>query len=304
MPIPQITIVTPTHNRRDLLAGAIRSVQVQSFQDYEHIIVDDGSSDHTDEMVDQIADPRIRYFRSHKRVGANAARNLGWQSARSSLITFLDSDDQFMPHRLRDMVARFSGPAAEDLTISSFTTVKSGRSKTNANPPRRLNGQELRTAVAGQLFYMATSAITVRRDLLFESNGFDETLPRFQDGDLLLRLGKRWGALLLPGVDWIKNDTPGSITRAEQAVAAYAALSLADNSYAEDFPEMLRYMVSRAIVSSATKLHLNTAWNSFRVSRKPPLSFSTRDLLMGYVEGKRLRRKMHSALWYNTLPAR
>ena len=75
--VPAISIVTPTRNRRAALLRAIESVRRQTLQDYEHIVVDDGSDDRTAEAVATVADKRLRFVRFDERRGANAARNHG-----------------------------------------------------------------------------------------------------------------------------------------------------------------------------------------------------------------------------------
>jgi hypothetical protein len=82
-----------------------------------------------------------------------------------------------------------------------------------------------------------------------------------------------------------------------KAVPAYAALRQRNGAYAEEFPEMLRYMVGRAIVADLAGLRPLAAWRSLQASRQPPLSLSAGELASGYLKGKRQRRSLKSALW-------
>ena len=100
---PLVSVVTPTKNRRALLGETMDSVQRQSLDAWEHIIVDDGSDDGTAEEVRgrAMADPRLRYLlRTGQRAGANVCRNQGLAAANADLIVFLDSDDVLEPHCL------------------------------------------------------------------------------------------------------------------------------------------------------------------------------------------------------------
>ena len=97
---PMVAIITPTKNRLELLCETMNSVQAQTFDAWEHIVVDDGSDDGTAEEVQRRAalDPRIRFIRrTGNRTGANVCRNLGIENSRSDLIVFLDSDDLLRP---------------------------------------------------------------------------------------------------------------------------------------------------------------------------------------------------------------
>jgi glycosyltransferase involved in cell wall biosynthesis len=103
----QVSVITPTKNRLSLLCETIDSVQAQTFGDWEHLIVDDGSDDGTSEEVARhaAADPRIRYIpRVSDHAGANVCRNIGIRESRGDLIVFLDSDDLLAPGCLRQRV--------------------------------------------------------------------------------------------------------------------------------------------------------------------------------------------------------
>src|SRR6266852_5848274 len=104
---PLVAIITPTKNRLKLLCEAMDSVQRQSFDAWEHIIVDDGSDDGTAEEVARraSADPRVRYLRCPgETAGANVCRNLGVTESCAALIIFLDSDDLLRPQCLEQRV--------------------------------------------------------------------------------------------------------------------------------------------------------------------------------------------------------
>jgi len=82
---PKVSVVIPTYNRAHLVGRAIRSVLNQTYQDFEIIVVDDGSTDNTKEVVKSFNDPRIRYIRHEKNRGGSAARNTGIRAARGKV---------------------------------------------------------------------------------------------------------------------------------------------------------------------------------------------------------------------------
>jgi glycosyltransferase involved in cell wall biosynthesis len=100
-PAPFFSIVTPTYNRERFLSEMIKSVQAQSFKDYEHIIVDDGSIDGSEELILEFAvkDERIVYIKQENK-GRCAARNVGIENSNGTYVCFLDSDDYWKPEHL------------------------------------------------------------------------------------------------------------------------------------------------------------------------------------------------------------
>jgi glycosyltransferase involved in cell wall biosynthesis len=104
---PIISIIMPTYNRADFLEDTIRSIQNQTYPAWELIIVDDGSSDNTQEILNQIIDKRIQYYKgSH--IGMEHARNTGLQKAKGEFIGFMDSDDFWATDKLQKQVSYFA----------------------------------------------------------------------------------------------------------------------------------------------------------------------------------------------------
>lgn len=102
----KFSIITPTFNREDLIERAIQSILVQTYTNWEMIIVDDGSTDATSIKIEKyLEDKRIKYILCDKNGGVNKARNLGLKNVSndSEVVTFLDSDDEFLPSALTDM---------------------------------------------------------------------------------------------------------------------------------------------------------------------------------------------------------
>jgi glycosyltransferase involved in cell wall biosynthesis len=98
-----ISIIIPTHNRSGMLLRAVDSVFNQSFKDFELIIVDDGSTDHTEKWIKGYTDPRLKYFKTEHH-GVAHARTFGVRQARADWICFLDSDDLWRRHKLSEQI--------------------------------------------------------------------------------------------------------------------------------------------------------------------------------------------------------
>lgn len=117
--MPHVSVVVPTYNRADYIGSTIQSVLDQTLRDFELIVVDDGSTDHTADAMSRFTDPRIRYVRQAN-AGETAARNTGIAHAASDLLTFLDSDDWMLPHNLELMVGLLEARPDVDVAYGWF----------------------------------------------------------------------------------------------------------------------------------------------------------------------------------------
>lgn len=100
-----VSVIMPSWNTADFIAESIRSVIAQTYTDWELIIVDDCSTDRTDEVVASFHDSRIRYFKNELNSGAALTRNRALREARGEWIAFLDSDDLWAPEKLERQIA-------------------------------------------------------------------------------------------------------------------------------------------------------------------------------------------------------
>ena len=113
-----VSVIMPTYNRRQTIQSAIASVQRQTFQDWELIVVDDGSTDGTASLIER-SDPRLVLIRQENQ-GVNAARNAAMLRAQGRYIAFLDSDDEWLPHHLELSVAFFRAFPGENFLSGEF----------------------------------------------------------------------------------------------------------------------------------------------------------------------------------------
>ena len=101
------SVIMPSWNTAGFIAESIRSVIDQTYTKWELIIVDDCSTDNTDEVVASFHDDRIRYFKNEKNMGAALTRNRALREARGEWIAFLDSDDLWKPKKLENQLSKF-----------------------------------------------------------------------------------------------------------------------------------------------------------------------------------------------------
>lgn len=118
----RVSVIIPTYNRSGVLPRAIDSVLNQTYNKFEIIVVDDGSSDNTQEIMESYSDNRIKYVYHETNKGANAARNEGVRRSSGKYISYLDSDDWFLPDYLQKVVDTLDG--SPDTIAGAFTGFK------------------------------------------------------------------------------------------------------------------------------------------------------------------------------------
>ena len=185
---PRVSVIIPTYNRSWSLSEAIESVLSQTFQHMELIVVDDGSTDETPALLSRYGD-HLRVLRQPNR-GVSAARNAGIQAARGNLIALLDSDDSWQPDKLARQVAFFAAHPEAMICQTEETWIRRGVRVNPKHRHRKPSGWIFEASLA--LCLVSPSAVMMRRELLEEMGGFDESLPACEDYDLWLRVSLRY----------------------------------------------------------------------------------------------------------------
>lgn len=140
--MPYFSVILPTYNRAHLLSKAIESVLAQTFTDWELLIVDDGSTDTTKELVTAFADERIRYIYQENQE-RSAARNNGIKQARGAYICFLDSDDYFLEMKLENLHSERCRLNQPNCVIYDGLTFEIGNQCYNTPLPNRISTQTI-----------------------------------------------------------------------------------------------------------------------------------------------------------------
>jgi glycosyltransferase involved in cell wall biosynthesis len=198
-PTPKISIVIPAYNVAMYIGETLRSVFAQTCDDYEVILVNDGSPDTEEfERAIQPYRERISYLKQENR-GASAARNTGLRAARGELIAFLDADDLWSRNYLEEQLKFIAGYGCDLVCADAMifgVSADAGRSYMDslmADAPSEGSVTFLELVNAERS--LITSGVVVRRDLVLKVGLFDEALRNAQDFDLWLRLA-RHGARL------------------------------------------------------------------------------------------------------------
>jgi hypothetical protein len=187
-----VSVIIPTYNRATALIEAIESVMAQDYHDFEIVVVDDGSTDDTREVLRAFPDVLVV---TQDRQGVSAARNAGIARASAPLIAFLDSDDLWLPEKLSTQVAFFDSNAEALICQTEEIWIRNG---VRINPKKRhkkVSGMIFERSLA--LCIVSPSAVMMRSPLLEEVGGFDEAFPVCEDYDLWLRIACRFPVHLI-----------------------------------------------------------------------------------------------------------
>ena len=184
----KVSVIIPTYNRSELLKKAVESLENQSHQNFEIIIIDDCSTDDTAEVVKEMNDERILYLRHDTNKGGSEARNTGIKQATGSFIGFLDSDDQWLPDKLERQLKQFEGQPDVGVVYTGVQVID------EHNQPTRKIVPAYKGGILPKLFESncidTTSSVLVKREVLDQVQGFDASLPSCQDWDLYIRLAQ------------------------------------------------------------------------------------------------------------------
>src|SRR5712692_10966910 len=184
--MPKVSVIIPTHNRAELLRLAITSVLNQTFQDFEIVIIDDASKDHTREVIANFNDARIKVIHNQVSKGDAGARNIGVMNSNCEYIAFLDDDDEWLPEKLKIQICLLdSSPAEVGGVCTGHFIVK------------RMNGGVLSTYSPenGDLSkknFITTSSIFLRRECFEMCGLFDESMPTSSDYDMWIRISQKF----------------------------------------------------------------------------------------------------------------
>src|SRR5262245_42228248 len=190
--MPKVSVVITTRNRADFLRAAIHSVEHQTFQDFELIVVDDASEDETSEVVRSFSDPRIRYFRHETNKGEGATRNTGVRHAAGEYIAFLDDDDEWLPRKLEKQVPLLDGSGSNvALVYSGFWKVEGTSKEIVARVVPQKRGAVFRD-MWFQNWIGTPSTVMLRRACFEKVGTFDEGLAFGADYDMWLRVAKEF----------------------------------------------------------------------------------------------------------------
>lgn len=201
---PFFSVIIPTYNRKDFLPIAINSVLNQNYYDYELLVVDDGSSDRTKDMVKKFygKNKKVSYI-CQEHQGVSAARNKGLLKARGKFILFLDSDDRFLKEKLTTFRNYIEKNPKYKIFHSEEIWYRKGKVFSQKAYHKKFGGFIFPHAL--KLCFLSLSTVAINKDIFREIGYFDKNLPACEDYDFLLRISSLYPIFLIPKYLTIKE---------------------------------------------------------------------------------------------------
>lgn len=191
---PKVSVIIPTHNRAHLIGRSIQSVLNQTYQDFEIIVVDDGSTDNTREVIKEFQrkDKRIKYIKHSKNKGGSAARNTGIKTSRGEYIAFQDSDDEWFPEKLERQMGFFKNMPAEVGIVYTDMWRITGNIKKYLYSPEIMPKDKIiyEQALDYSVGNIGIQTSLIKKEVFAKAGMFDEKFPRFIDLEFFIRLSK------------------------------------------------------------------------------------------------------------------
>jgi len=212
---PLVTVYIPTYNRPCLVERAVKSVINQTYSAIEIIVVDDGSTDSTAEVLKLLMAEysNLRVFSHQRSKGACAARNLAIENAKGFYITGLDDDDEFLPHRVSDFVAHYN----TDYSFLCATSIQVNKTE----QLKRLEASSFISWADIKNKNHVGNQIFIERSRLTVNLRFCEEMPAWQDYELWFRLIKEYGTAYRIDNHSYKLDVGSAVDRISTSSKAY-----------------------------------------------------------------------------------
>lgn len=183
----KVSVIIPTYNRGNLIIKSIKSVLNQTFKNLEVIVIDDGSSDNTEHLVNKITDKRLKYVKLSSNKGSSNARNIGIKNANGQFISFQDSDDIFYPNKIEKQLKNIINRNS----ILDFCKINVIYNSTYSYliPNKRQENSILKGDIFNELIsrgnFISTQSMLIRTNYM-KKHLFDIDMPRLQDYDVIL----------------------------------------------------------------------------------------------------------------------
>ena len=193
-----VSIIITTYNREKYIGRAVQSVLRQTYGKYELIIVDDGSTDNTQEIIQKLIekDNRVRYIKLEQNQGVSHARNVGMQEAKFDFIAFLDSDDEWYPNKLELQMRKMLESSEETgLVFCRMSGIGRDGKERFVCPAQSIEKEMLEGEIFLRLLranVIGTPSVLIRRKCMEQVGGFKESLTCLEDWEWILRIAKNW----------------------------------------------------------------------------------------------------------------
>jgi glycosyltransferase involved in cell wall biosynthesis len=236
-----VSVVIPTFNRRDYITIALDSVLAQTYKDYEIVVIDDGSSDDTKEVLKPYQET-IRYFYQENR-GISGARNRGIRESRGDYIALLDSDDYWLPEKLKCQVDRIREEPGCGMVATRCSSIAPDGTFRKKNRPGK-SGWILNDIFRAN--FIRTSSVLITRTCFDTVGLFDESLPECEEYDLWLRIAKQYPIAFINEPLTVYTDNPHGVST-DSLAGRLVRLKVLEKEYLRESipPQLYKKRMSR-----------------------------------------------------------
>lgn len=209
--LPNVSVIIPTYNRANLIKRSIDSILDQTYTDFEIIIVDDGSTDNTNEIIEQYTDERIRYIRHKINKGAPGAMNTGIKNSKGDFLSFQGSDDKWLPEKLQKEMLIFKESSSDvGVVYSGIWSIEKNERKYKPDSNIQKKEGRIHNELLKGNFVNGLSSI---KKECFEKCGlFDENLFGLEDWELYIRISKNYEFRIVDEPLMIAYNAEGNIS--------------------------------------------------------------------------------------------
>lgn len=267
----KVSVVIPTYNRADQIEDSVRSVLAQTYPPYEVIVVDDGSRDHTEQIVKKIKDDRVIYEKNNINAGVSSARNRGAELATGEWIAFQDSDDRWRKDKLQAQITYSrEHKEAKMIYCAYLCHLMDGR---KIRVPQQMPKESLRKKTEFSEMFLkniiGAPTIVVEREAFLESGGFKTELKSLEDWEFVLHFSKKYpiGCVDEILVDAYLSDTGVSSQKGAyfesrcRMIAEYYQDLLESNSLEQIFADLLERAERAGVLEQVKKMLLISLQN-------------------------------------------
>lgn len=305
-----VSVVVPTHNRSELLLNALESISIQTFRPIEIVVVDDGS---TDGILDIICEwaaknetPEAFLVRCVKQTnqGPNAARNRGIRESRGEFIAFLDSDDRWLPEKLKKQISVLKSDADIGGVYCGLSNIDLITGEKFPSEPRSYPQGNLLQKLLIHDITEATSCWIVRKNCFMEVGAFDIELPARQDWDMWIRLSAQYRIGCVPEVLVEMGNHPGERVRskAEREISAHKTIFRKYAHLRAQFPFWVSLAARSAMYRRRGRVYFHRGISKRKAVLMQllaisvwPFNFDSYAALAGMAMNKSFRQKLHIA---------
>lgn len=257
--MPKISVNLVTYNRAPFLTQAIESVKSQNFSDWELIIIDDGSTDQTKEIIEKyLIDNRIHYFKNEKNLGISASRNRALKESNGEYIAILDSDDFWIDNKKLERQNAWLDSHKDYVLVGTRAIVVDEKGQ----EINRLSGLLVDKEIKQKLLLknpLIHSSVVYRRDKVLAVGAYGLNLDGFEDYDLWLKLGLNGKFCNLPFYDTGYRQHRFNISSLERLKLMTGNMTLI-KKYRQNYPRFYRALIRRwlrlQIVKMITKMKI------------------------------------------------